>query len=95
MTPRAESCLELFRPRARIDSAAARPGLNATGDPEDEEEEEEEEKKKPEDDEEDEENDGEEQEVPWQVAYPAAFHPVPSRILKRLRPRNRYTEKSR
>ncbi len=66
------------RPFARIDRAVARPGLNATGDPEDdeeEEEEEEEEKKKleedeKEDEEEEEENDGEEEEVPWQVAVP-------------------------
>lgn len=57
------------RPLARIDSAVARPGLNATGDPEDdEEEEEEEEKKKGEEDEEEEENDGEEEEVPWQAS---------------------------
>jgi TATA-binding protein-associated factor Taf7 len=54
--------------KTRFGSAAARPGLNAAGDPEDDEEEE---KKKPEEDEEDEEdeeNDGEEEEVPWQVA---------------------------
>ena len=51
----------------RFGSAAARPGLNAAGDPEDDEEEE---KKKPEEDEEDEDNDGEEEEVPWQVEGP-------------------------
>lgn len=59
MNPRANSCLELSRPPAR-------PGLNATGDPEDDEEEEEE-KKKPEEDDEEEDNEGEEEEVPWQV----------------------------
>jgi hypothetical protein len=53
--------------KTRLGRAAARPGLNAAGDPEDDEEEE---KKKPEEDEEDEENDGEEEEVPWQVAGP-------------------------
>lgn len=63
------------RPFARIDRAVARPGLNATGDPEDDEEEEEEEEKKKleedeKEDEEEEENDGEEEEVPWQVAVP-------------------------
>jgi hypothetical protein len=59
------------RPRARFDSAVARPRLKATGDPEDdEEEEEEEEKKKREDDEEKEENDGEDDEEPLQVADP-------------------------
>ncbi|MGH8634280.1 MAG: hypothetical protein ACRET7_09120 [Burkholderiales bacterium] len=54
---------------ARIDSTAARPGLNAMGDPEDDEEEEEEKKKPDEDEEEDNEddNEGEEEEVPWQV----------------------------
>ena len=67
MNPRAESCLEPFRPLARIDTAAARPELRATGDPEDDDEEEEEEKK-PEEDDEEEDNDGEEEEVPWQVA---------------------------
>ena len=51
--------------KTQFGSAAARPGLNAAGDPEDDEEEE---KKKPGEDEEDEENDGEEEEVPWQVA---------------------------
>jgi hypothetical protein len=69
MNPRANSCLEQFRPPARIDSAAARPELNATGDPEDDEEEEEE-KKNPEKDDEEEDNEGEEEEVPWQVASP-------------------------
>ena len=54
-------------PVARFDSAAARPGLNATGDPEDDEDEEEEKKKQEEDDEE-EDNDGEEEEVPLQLA---------------------------
>ena len=53
--------------KTRFGSAAARPGLNAAGDPEDDEEEE---KKKPGEDEEDEENDGEEEEAPWQVAGP-------------------------
>ena len=53
--------------KTRFRSAAARPGLNAAGDPEDDEEEE---KKKPEEDEEDDDNDGEEEEVPWQVAGP-------------------------
>ena len=57
--------------KTRFGSAAARPGLNAAGDPEDDEEEE---KKKPEEDEEEEENDGEEEEVPWQVA--ACFEPM-------------------
>jgi hypothetical protein len=61
------------RPLARIDSAVARPGLKATGDPEDDEEEEEEKKKREEDkdeDEDEEENDGEDDEVPLQVADP-------------------------
>lgn len=68
------SCLGLKcgeRPLAGIDSAIAHLGLSAAGDPEDDEEEEEEEEKKgeeDEEDEEDEENDGEEKEVPWQVA---------------------------
>ena len=54
-------------PVARFDSAPARPGLKALGDPEDDEEEEEE-KKKPEEDDEEEDNDGEEEEVPLQLA---------------------------
>ena len=44
-------------------------GLKAMGDPEDDDEEEEEKKRKSEEDEE-EDNEGEEKEVPWQVASP-------------------------
>lgn len=55
------------RPLARIDSAAARPGLKATGDPEDDDEEEEEEKKKREEDEDEKDDDGEGDEEPLKV----------------------------
>jgi hypothetical protein len=60
-------------PVIRFDSAPARPGLKALGDPEDDDEEEEDEKKR-EEDEEEEENDGEEDEVPWQVNNRDAHH---------------------
>ena len=57
-------------PVARFDSAPARPGLKALGDPEVDEEEEEEEKKKREDDEEEEEDDGEEHDEPLRFTNP-------------------------
>ena len=57
-------------PVARFDSASARPGLKALGDPEVDEEEEEEEKKKREDDEEEEEDDGEEHDEPLRFTNP-------------------------
>ena len=63
-TDQVPSCLRLTYGERPL----ARPGLNATGDPEDDEEEEEEEKKKEKEDEEEEENDGEEDEVPWQAS---------------------------
>ena len=57
-------------PVARFDSAPARPGLKAVGDPEDDDEEEEEEKKKREEDEEEEEDNEEEHEEPLRFTNP-------------------------
>ena len=57
-------------PVARFDSAPARPGLKALGDPEDVDEEEEDEKKKREEDEEEDEDNGEEQEEPLRFTSP-------------------------
>ena len=57
-------------PVARFDSAPARPGLKALGDPEDDDEEEEEEKKKQEEDEEEEEDNEEEHEEPLRLTNP-------------------------